>query len=305
MSGRGFVAVLFMMGALGAGGCTVGDGSGSAVGMLQDVGCNSGDTLDTQRPFSLNPTFFAGEPIEDVCPSPPGNCSTNSPHMNRLLIRMQRTGNGTEVNDTLYFDVINSLKVAQCVRGRTVNGAPDWDTRVLTAADGSPIPGIPWCVPATAVAGADGGAPDAGAADAGAPDAGAAPAGSIAPMPGYAIINLSTQDFVQAQLAPLYTCVEARSVGVALPGSWIQFQSFGSAIQNNITNPDDRTQLNGDFKVDFGQRLQASFHLVLGDQAVEYAMKTRSVVPDQRISGSLDGTFDFDLDRGRAAQPFP
>jgi hypothetical protein len=162
---------------------------------------------------------------------------------------------------------------------------------------------MPWCVPATAVAGADGGAPGAG--DAGAPDGGAVDGGGIAPMPGYAVINLSTQDYVQAQLAPLYTCVEARSVAVALPGSWIQFQSFGSAIQNNIPNPDDRGALSGDFKVDFGQRLQASFHLVLGDQAIEYAMKTHSLVPDQRISGSLDGTFDFDLDRGRAAQPFP
>jgi hypothetical protein len=301
VSGRRFVAVLFAS-ALGAGGCTVGSGSGSAVGMLQDVGCNSSNSLATQEPFSLNPTFFAGEPLEDVCPSPPGNCSTSSPHMNRLLIRMQRTGNGTEVNDTLYFDVLDSLKVAQCVRGGTDAGAPTWDTRVLTAADGSPIPGMPWCVPATAVAGADGGAPDAGA---GAPDGGAVNAGGMVPRPGYAVINLSTQDFVQAQLVPLYTCVEARSVAVALPGSWIQFQAFGSAIQNDIPNPDDRGGLNGDFKVDFGQRLQASFHLVLGDQAIEYAIKTRSLVPDQRISGSLDGTFDFDLDRGRAAQPFP
>jgi hypothetical protein len=291
-----------------AAGCTVGDGSGSAVGMLMDVGCNSSASLDTPKPFSLNPSFFAGEPIEDVCPSPPGNCSTSSPHMNRLLIKIQRTGNRPEVNDVLYFDVLNSLKVGECVRGRTANGAPTWDTRVLTSADGTPIPDMPWCVPASPVAAGDGGAPDAGATDAGGADAGGADAGgAIAPMPGYARINISTQDYVQASLAPLYTCVEARSVAVALPGSWIEFQAFGSAIQSNIADPEQRDDLskNGDFKVEFGQRLQASFHLVLGDQAVEYAIKTHSAIPDLRISGYLDGTFDFDLERGRAAQPFP
>jgi hypothetical protein len=293
----GVAAIVFV--AATSAGCTVGSGSGSAVGTLQDVGCNSGNTLATQKAYSLNPTFFAGEPIEDVCRSPPGNCSTMSPHMNRLLIRMQRTGNGVEVNDTLYFDILNSLKVAQCVRGGTDGGAPTWDTRVLTASDGSPIPGMPWC-DWNGADQADGGAPDGGApaADAGAADGGVVMTATLAR------INLSTQDYVQASLAPLYTCVESASVAIALPGSWIQFQDFGSAIQSNLP-PEQRGGLSGDFKVDFGQRLRATFHLVLGDQAVEYAIKTHALVPDQRISGELDGTFDFDLDRGRAAQPFP
>ncbi|HVU49887.1 MAG TPA: hypothetical protein VHL80_04325, partial [Polyangia bacterium] len=170
MSGRAAAAAVpVLAGALLAGGCTVGEGSGFAVGALMDVGCNSDNTLMTAKPFSLDPSFFAGDPIEDVCP-PPGPCG--GPHMNRLLIRIQRTGNRVEVNDILYFDVLNSLKVAECVRGATTNGAPTWDTRVLTASDGSPIQDMPWCVPATAAAGADGGAPDAGGADAGAADAG-------------------------------------------------------------------------------------------------------------------------------------
>jgi hypothetical protein len=312
------VALVALLGAVGIApwaGCTVGSGVGSAVGTLFDVGCNGNDPMLLPKPFSLNPTFFAGEPIEDVCPKPPGDCS--GPRMNRLLIRMQRNGNREEVNDVLFFDILNSRKVAQCVRGQTLHGVPTWDTRLVTGADGLPIPGLPWCDWNWIDATADGGAADAGAADAGAPDAGApstADAGAtdggiVAPVmmtAPYARINLSTQDYVQASLAPLYSCVEARSVGVAVPpGSWIAFQSFGQAIQNDIPNPEDRGDITDDFSVDFGQHLQASFHLILGDQAVEYAIKTRALVPDPRIGGTLDGSFDFDLDRGRAAQPFP
>lgn len=302
MKGRALLGVVAAL-AL-AGGCTAGQGSGSAVGTLQVVGCNSSNTLATPGQYSLNPTFFAGEPIEDVCPKPPGDCSTSSPHTNRLVIRMQRTGNAVEVNDTLIFNINNSLKVAQCVRGKTVNGAPTWDTRLLTGADGFPVPGVPWC-DWNAADQPDGGAADGGAPDAGAPDAGPPGADAGVTMTAAAArINLSTQDYVQANLSPLYTCVEARSVGVALPGSWIEFQDFGLAIQSNLP-PEQRGDINGDFKVDFGQRLRATFHLVLGDQAVENAITTRTLIPDPRIGGTLDGSFDFDLDRGRAAQPFP
>jgi hypothetical protein len=293
------VVLLGLAGAI-ASGCTVGSGSGSAVGTLQVTGCNSSGSYATTGAFSLNPTFFAGEPIEDVCP-PPGNCT--GPHMNRLVIRMQRTGNRLEVNDVLYFDVLNTLKVAECVRGATTNGAPDWDTRLVTGADGQPIPGLPWC-DWNAADFVDGGVPDGGVSDGGA----VATDGGV-PVPMTALrarINLSTQDYVQASLAPLYTCVEARSVGVALPGSWIEFLDFGNAIETNLP-PDQRGDLStmGDYRVDFGQRLRANFHLILGDQAVEHAIMTHDAIPDQRISGALDGSFDFDLDRGRAAQPFP
>jgi hypothetical protein len=157
---------------------------------------------------------------------------------------------------------------------------------------------LPWCDWNAGVAVADGGATDGGAADGGAVDAGATMA---APR---ARINLSTQDYVRASLAPLYTCVEARSVAVALPGSWIEFEDFGAAIQAAAL-PEKREEVLGDFKVAFGERLKATFHLVLGDEAVETAMMARTSLPDPRIGGSLDGEFDFDLERGRAAQPFP
>ena len=87
-----------------AAGCTVGSGSGTAVGPLWIVGCKEGENFGSPPPgapadFDLNPTFFAGEPIEDIA---------DGPHINRLIIRMQRNGNGVEVNDTLYFDIPDS-----------------------------------------------------------------------------------------------------------------------------------------------------------------------------------------------------
>jgi hypothetical protein len=278
---------------LGTAACTVGSGAGSATGELYVVGCDKSNDYAMPSPFSLDPTFFAGEPIEDVCPVP---LTCMGPHMNRLVIRLQRTGNSVEVNDTLYFDVDNSLQVALCLQGKLNNGQPTWDTRLVTAADGSTIPNLRWC---DWTARPDGGADDAGTVDAGAVDAAAGDAGApIVKTAMYPRINLSTQDYVRASLDPLNACDEARAVAVALPGSWIEFQNFGSAEDPNTTPTND-------FKVNFGERLRANFHLILGDQAVEYAIQNRYAVPPARIGGSLDGYFDFDLERGRAAQPFP
>lgn len=316
---RSLALVVALPFVLSATGCTVGSGAGCAVGSLFVTACNESSARATAAPYSLTPSFFAGEPIEDVCP-PPGSCP--GPHMNRLTIRLQHTGNRIEVNDTLYVDVENSLQVAECMRGELKNGVPQWDTRLVTAPDGTPIPNLPWCdwravagpdPVGAATCGANAGATDAGGADAapasdgggvdaaptldggaaGAPDAG----GAVVMTATHPRINLSTLDYVRASLVPLYSCDEARSVGIALPGSWIEFQNFGSAMQT--------AELPGDFKVNFGERLRATFHLVLGDEAVEYAIQNHDFVPTARIGGALDGYFDFDLQRGRAAQPFP
>src|SRR5262245_36348382 len=102
--------------AVAAAGCTVGGGSGSAKGQLWILGCVKGEPYGTQAApmdFDLAPSFFAGEPIEDISDGPPSN---------RLIIRMQRSGNELQINDTLYFDVPNSYQVARCLRGRTVGG---------------------------------------------------------------------------------------------------------------------------------------------------------------------------------------
>jgi len=130
----GAAAIALLLAGVAAGGCTVGSGVGSAKGSVYVLGCTPDGDFSSNT-FDLQPSFFAGEPIEDI---------SQGGHINRLFIRMQRSGNRIEVNDTLSFDVVNSYEVARCVRGRTVNGLPNWDTRTVTAADGTPT-GQVWC----------------------------------------------------------------------------------------------------------------------------------------------------------------
>lgn len=286
LGGRWLLAAL----ALAPPACTVGGGSGTASGELTVQGCDEDDSLSMGKPYNLSPKFFAGEPIEDICPLP-GPCK--SPHVNRLVIRMQHIANRpVEVNDTLYFDIQDARNVARCIRGRIdpMTGQPDWDTRLVTDADGLPIPGLPWCDWNSAPDGGAGGPADAGTA-------------MTAPL---ARINLSAQDFVRGSLVPLFTCGEARVTGVSKPGagSWIEFQDFGAAAQPQKP-PMERDKVDNDFKVDFGQRLRAHFRFDLQDQHYVWAIQQHMAIPDQDIGGYLEGWFDFDLERGRAAQPFP
>ena len=199
------VAVL----AASAGGCGIGEGSGSAQGPLWILGCRDGDPLGTpDKPmgFDLKPTFFAGEPIEDIAGIPPSN---------RLIISMRRNGNSVEINDTLYFDIRNSAQIARCIRGRTVNGVPDWDTSSgMLAPDGTVAtvpPALPWCMqPAT--------------------------------MDGLPQIRLVPFGPVAVSFAPLATCHVSDSAmhppaivavnGVANDG-YITFSNFGSAVQSD------------------------------------------------------------------------
>jgi len=298
--------------ALAFGGCTVGSGSGSAMGPLWVLGCSQGSDFGSpQSPacYDLSPSFFAGDPIDDL----------SSANMSRLVIRMQRTGQATEFNDVLFFEVDNSYEVARCVRGRTVGGVPDieptdrglgaWcDFNQGTAPDGGVV---------------DAGAPDAAVvADAGAPDGGTTstcePSPAIEPLPGISIIDLSSQGYMQASLQLLATCqlnvftasgtaVTGHSVPSGPMGGWIQFIDFGSASVDPTIPSDQRAPVPTNFKVNYGERLRARFHVVLQDDRVLTAMQTQPTgpIPAALMGGSLDGTFDFDMVRGRAAQPFP
>jgi hypothetical protein len=252
-----------------------------AAGPLWILGCNTAlpggnyGTPEDPVDFSLNPTFFAGEPIEDP---------SKTVHQNRLLIRMQRNGQAVEFNDSLSFDIQDSLQVARCVRGATVNGVGDWDM---------PSPGSgrdPWCdwsgegfQPVDGGVTGDGGAP---------------------PTPGVARLRVTSLGFVQASLILLQTCPlreGASLVGHAVDG-WIEFLDFGSASQP----PENRTPITDlDFKVNYGERLNARFHLILQDDRVITAERLERPVPEPRFGGTLDGRFDFLMVRGRAAQPFP
>ena len=235
-------------------------------------------------------SFFAGEPIDDISPGPKAN---------RLLIKMQRWGTSIDVNDTLYIDLQNSLEIARCLRGTIVNGVPDWNTR-----DG-------WCDWSGGTASGDGGgAGDAAATDAGdgadAGDAGA-DAGDAGGMPTRARIRFSAEGPLRASLTLLFTCHPAEGpvnvVGMAV-GGWIDFVRFGGVLQPDLP-PDLRGAIDHQFKANFGDRLRANFHMDLGDQRVLTARKLLDPIPAPLIGGALDGFFDFVLERGRAAQPFP
>jgi hypothetical protein len=271
--------------AVTAAGCGIGDGSGTADGMLWILGCQDGDPLGTpDKPqlFHLDPTFFAAEPIEDISDGAPTN---------RLIIRMQRNGNATEITDTLYFDVRDSAEVARCLRGKTNAGIPDWNTTSGAVVDD--LNGVPpadqqaWCeAPVT--------------------------------VPGVARIHLVPFGPVAVSFAPLASChsdmhppAQVNITGVARDG-WIQFENFGDAIEANqaTTASDARHPIinthDSGFKVNYGQQLTASFHIEMGDERVAAAMRDKKQPPtDPQIGGFLDGRFDFDFQRGRSAQTFP
>src|SRR5262249_52276429 len=120
----------------GGAGCVVGDGSGAADGALFMVGCLRGSDYGAPgapAEYHLSPTYFVGEPIEDIADGPPSD---------ELIIRMARNGNAPEITDTLYFNVVNSYSVATCLRGQTINGVPQWDTTATGSTD--PL-AMPWC----------------------------------------------------------------------------------------------------------------------------------------------------------------
>jgi hypothetical protein len=116
-------------------------------------------------------------------------------------------------------------------------------------------------------------------------------------------MHFSTEGFTKAWLVPLSTCPTVPVVGIGRHG-WIEFIDFGSADQSDRP-PEERDPVPSDFKVEFSQRLRANFHVELEDDAVRSAAEDALPLPDPRIGGTIDGFFDFDLQRGRALQPFP
>jgi hypothetical protein len=268
---RGRLLIAAGLGVLSTAGCTVGEGSGTATGMLWIKGCEEGkDKGSPDMPFlyDLEPTFFAGEPI--------GDSSSGAPQ-NRLIIRVQHNGNAVEINDTLYFDIPSSYQVARCLRGAfDATGQPDWDQGTGTV---DMDVTLPWCEPN-------------------------GPNGR----PRIRVIPFGP---VRAALAPLFTCQQVSPgpsvvsiTGVAKEG-WIEFTSFGDAVAADVP-PDMRQPIDTEFKVDYGDPLDASFDLVLDDdRTVTAAYKMIDVPPAPGIGGTLAGEFHFTLERGRSAQTFP
>jgi hypothetical protein len=256
--------------------CTVGTGSGQVEGNLFVSACKDSLKSDTnpkgnygQSPAA--PRAYVMNPR--FFAGEPIEDIKKDRRDNRLIIRLQTSGKRVEVNDLLVFDVVSTFKVAQCVRGK---------------------------IPAAAL-----------------PEYAAfcwrGPAGE-----GPARIRIGPDRPIRANFAPRTTCqvdtFESGVVAAALDDpddaaagptppekwrSWIEISEFGSAV-----TVDD---LKTDFKVDFGERLRSmAFHLELMDEEVIEAVKAGSQrTVDPGITGTLTGSFDFDLERGQGAQTFP
>jgi hypothetical protein len=308
------LALLVAAPALATLSCAVGSGTGSAAGSLFVLSCydhapfNFGATSTTSpttvAPIVykalLAPEFFAGIPNDDLEQGPQA--------MNQLEFRMQSTGLLQMYTDTLEFDVINSYEVARCIRGRTVGGQPDYlvnEPLPLTLATAAnPTPSTLWCDWSGMAFSTDGGAPDA--AMPGVPDAGTALDGGMSMTAFAPRIHLTPYTDIHATLSLGQTCPGAITAGIGMDG-WIQFQSFGSAEQSDRA-PADRDPISIDppFLINYGDRLHANFDVIIGDPQVSNAVQNGTAPPTIRvIGGELAGFIDFDLARGRSAQPFP
>jgi hypothetical protein len=302
-------ALLLGGGALVAiGGCTVGQGSGSAMGNLYVLGCNNGASFGTLTPdgqiapvsYNMQPSFFAGAPNETLAQGPD--------QMNEITLRMQSSGLSIMYTDTLAFTVVNSYQVARCLRGRIDQyGQPDWNVTEplppIFGTAGNLNPTTLWC-DWSATAFTDGGPPDAAATTAGGPDGGAMLDGGMSVMAQYPRIHLTPYTDVSVSLEPLATCFGSQVTAQGSDG-WIEFQSFGGAEQPNVP-PAARDRVPQNFIINFGDRLHATFHIVLQDSRIAFAIEQNKPIPTTpHIGGTLDGYFDFELARGRAAQPWP
>ncbi|HXJ18955.1 MAG TPA: hypothetical protein VMT03_01890 [Polyangia bacterium] len=294
-AGVELAAGLVLAAAVASAGCAVGSGAGVAEGELFELGCGKltgPGGQGTPVPYSLKPVFFAGEPIE-------APTMTNPYPMNQLRIRMQDNGLAVQYADVLTFEVENSYEVGRCLRGRTVNGQPDWNVNE-TLPDGTPT----WWCDWSATGFSDGGALDAGTVMPGGPDAAISLDGGVSMMATVPRIHLTPYTDLRASLATLSTCGITNVVGLANDG-WIQFEYFGGAEEPN-TPPDQRSAVPGNFVIQYGDRMRANFLLTLTDQAIIAAMEQNQPPPQMaQIGGWLQGYFDFNLERGRSAQPFP
>jgi hypothetical protein len=289
-------------GAFGLCACSVGKGSGAASGILYEYGCNdNGDycsapgvcgTEANPVPYDLAPTFFAGEPIDDLREYNAGSAIMD----NRIIIRLQRSGKRIEVNDVLTFDVPSVYEVARCVRGRVdpTTGLHDWkDTTCFRALDTGPGR-LRIQFDSDIQASLDLGSTCMRKLPPGSPSRPTDLVGSA----------------VSAEVPLSYATAAPPMVANGAWESWVEFQEFGSASQND-RQPEARDPISPKFHIEFGERIYAtSFYLTLVDDAVVDAAIKNLPRPQPQIGGTLGGDpttgrFDFDLQRGQGAQSFP
>jgi len=272
----GAAVVISGLGIMGLG-CAVGSGDGDAKGPMFIAGCGDYSNADEPTVFDLNPSFFAGEPVEDI---------RESATQNRLSMRLQRHGGGFEVNDVLQFDVVNSYEVARCVRGRqkldpaTNQMVPDYRTDICW-----------WPTPQ-------------------------GPARVRVGPNDFVRVNLTPFESCRSMNRPVNlvaTAVPCKPVNgradcLGLPvqewASFVEFRRFGGTDIRDL--PKNPSAISPNFKVDFGQRIEVTrFVLELTDDHLLVLPTGKSTQTEPSIYGHMEGWFDFDFDRGRAVQTFP
>jgi hypothetical protein len=272
-------------------GCSVGKGVGAASGEIFEYGCSkNGDYCASDAdggvcgpiPYDLRPTFFAGEPIDDLRQY--SESSNNLIMNNRLTIRLQRSGKRIEQNDVLTFDVVSSYEVARCVRGHVFDdGTKDWDEANCYRADDQ-APGrirLQWDSPVHA---------------------------SLA-LKATCTMNL-VASAVSAPVPLNYSATPNPTVTDGSWQSWVEFAQFGTAAQYEKV-PARREHVQGTFHIQLGDRIYApTFFVTLEDDQVVTAARNNLPKPSPSIGGTLGGDpttgrFDFDLQRGQGAQFFP
>lgn len=250
-------------------GCAVGQGTGQVSGTLQVDRCRSGSGgtyIPISGAWDLQADFFVGQPIDaDLITAPTFPA-------NQMIIRVQHSGNRIESANSLLFFLRDSAAVARCV-----HGAPGWDPALCDRSAGALGPG----------------------------------------MEGRLLVGM-TSETARGFFALNDTCpnalVSADALGVACEndscpdlalcpgrGSWIIFADYGNVPADpTVAIPDG-------FRVNDGERMRAlSFHLELCDAGTVLDTLDHILpVPKPNIVGTLEGNFDFKLERGQAGQPFP
>lgn len=281
---------------LGLAACSTGSGAGEASGYIYEYGCNEhgdygatpdgGATAEEPVPYDLDPSYFAGEPIDDLR----NYRETSAIMSNRLIIRLQRSGKQIELNDVLTFDVPSSYEVARCVRGRVIKTdagvlVNDWDEANCYRDPADPNgPGrlrVQWDAHVNA---------------------------SLT-LHATCKANL-VASAVSAPVPLSYAANPAPLVANGAWDSWVELSDFGTARQVDQP-PEGRKPVWNKFRVDYGDRVYASrFFLTLVDGNVVSAAINNRPRPSAAVGGRLGGDeytgrFDFTVKRGQGAQFFP
>jgi hypothetical protein len=249
--------------------CSVGEGSGHVTGTLNVMGCSTKGIFPSPS-YNLQPDFFVGQPI-DADP-----ISAPTFPANQMIVRVQHSGARLEFADALLFWFLDSAQVARCLRGRgPPMGAQEWDSTLCDrSAPGPSVEGRILIGMTYEIA-----------------------------FSSFALSASCPKSLIFADA--LGACTDNSCPDLSLcpgRGSWISFSRYGSL-------PADPAQdIPDGFKVNDGERITATaFHVELCDTATVEGKLANDFtpIPKPKIVGTLQGDFDFTLERGQAGQPFP